>query len=290
MMGTCDNFFCCNVAQGDAACENYISFENSEFRIYNIVPGKELIFERMEYNIILFCIKGSMDVFFDDNERNILHSKQMLLLPQSSFLRISPQKKCLLYISFFIDIPGFCHNIYPQLYNKYIINYEFSPTCIHPTLVVFLQSCALFLNQKMICKKISEIKKREFFYFLNMLYTSEQIAYFLHPILNRQVNFRQRVMKYAAIASTATQLANYLGCSRSVFYKKFRDEFQMTVKEWIVKQKIEQIKLLAIKPGISVKEMMLQSGYSSGGNFSRFFQKYFHCTPNEYINRAIEEQ
>lgn len=289
-MEKCKDTFCKRLVKSNTTCENYVPINESEFRTWSISPDKELIFNKMDNNMILFGIKGHIEIHCPDKEKITLLPRQMILIAQSSFLRISSQMRGTLFIFQFTEIDGFCHNSYPQLYNGITIKYEFHPTHIHHILVSFLNSCASLFNCNMLCKKISEIKKQEFFYYLSLLYTPGQIAYFLHPILNKEISFRKKVLKYIPHSATATQLAEYFGYSRSVFYKKFYDEFQMTVKEWIVKQKIEQIRLLAMKPGISVKEMMILCGYSSGGHFSHFFRKNLHCTPKEYLERVITKK
>ena len=78
------------------------------------------------------------------------------------------------------------------------------------------------------------------------------------------------------------QLSDYFGFERSYFYRMFKKHNGTGVKEYILKTRMEQAKLL-LDRGYSVGNTAYAVGYSDQSNFSKAFKKYYGRSPKEKV-------
>lgn len=72
--------------------------------------------------------------------------------------------------------------------------------------------------------------------------------------------------------------------SRSVFIKKFKEEFNMSPYQWMIKQLCKRLKMKASEPNTTVKDLMVIADINDYSQFSRFCKREFNCTPREFID------
>lgn len=80
------------------------------------------------------------------------------------------------------------------------------------------------------------------------------------------------------------QLSDYFGFERSYFYRMFKKHNGTGVKEYILKIRMEQAKLL-LDRGYSVGNTAYAVGYSDQSNFSKAFKKYYGRSPKDKNDR-----
>ena len=77
-------------------------------------------------------------------------------------------------------------------------------------------------------------------------------------------------------------LSNALYISKSWLFAKFKEDTGMTIKDYILKEKIEEAKRLLSftdKPSSAISSLL---SFSSQSHFNRTFLKYVGETPGEY--------
>jgi AraC-like DNA-binding protein len=79
------------------------------------------------------------------------------------------------------------------------------------------------------------------------------------------------------------QLSEYFGFERSYFYRMFKKHSGISVKEYILKTRMEQAKLL-LNRGYSVGNTAYAVGYNDQSNFSKAFKKYYGRSPKDKNN------
>ncbi|WP_312902042.1 AraC family transcriptional regulator [Chryseobacterium taichungense] len=73
------------------------------------------------------------------------------------------------------------------------------------------------------------------------------------------------------------------------FHRIFRLVTGETLQNYIIRKKTEKSALyLALRKNISLKEIYLQSGFSSHSSFNRTFKKYYGKSPSEFRNSVPE--
>ena len=83
------------------------------------------------------------------------------------------------------------------------------------------------------------------------------------------------------------KIAKLAGFSKYHFTRLFKQITTTTFYKYLNLKRIEHAQKLLANPGISVTEVVLNSGFSSLSAFIRMFKLINHCTPTEYRNMFI---
>ena len=76
-------------------------------------------------------------------------------------------------------------------------------------------------------------------------------------------------------------VARWVGLSRSVFIKQFREETNESFQEHLTKLRLEQSKVLLLQTKLPIEHISERAGLSSG-QLRNLFQKRYQCTPREF--------
>lgn len=80
-------------------------------------------------------------------------------------------------------------------------------------------------------------------------------------------------------------IANSLYLSRPYLSKKFKEETNENIAEYIIKEKINEAKRLLRYSNKTLTQISLYLGFSSPSHFSRVFKKHTNLSPSEYKNK-----
>jgi len=75
----------------------------------------------------------------------------------------------------------------------------------------------------------------------------------------------------------------------STFHRLFRDELNLTLKNYVDAKRIEKSKELLFTTNLKIHEIAVQSGYTHTQSFIAFFSNAVGCTPAEYRARNIRK-
>ena len=214
----------------------------------------------------------------------------MILIPRSSRLKGMAETGSNL-LSMFFDIPeGNCDKLILQSLSDLCdhIEYDFSPIRIHYPLTPFLVLTHCIKNG-MSCAHLHNLMQREFFFLLRGFYKKQEIAALLHPIIGKEMDFKDFVMRNHTKVDNIEQLISLSNLGRSRFFAKFNEVFGMTAKQWMLKQKNQRILEKMTEPGICIKDAIEELGFDSQSNFNRHCRLYFGCTPRQLMERCQTE-
>lgn len=83
---------------------------------------------------------------------------------------------------------------------------------------------------------------------------------------------------------TLEKIADVAGFSKFHFSRLFKQCSGYNFYDYVCYRRIKAAETLLLKPGNSITEVALQSGFSSLSTFNRTFKKVKGCTPSEYRN------
>ncbi|MED4014516.1 MULTISPECIES: response regulator transcription factor [Sutcliffiella] len=81
---------------------------------------------------------------------------------------------------------------------------------------------------------------------------------------------------------TLQDIAEKFYLSREHISRKFKQEYNETITDYLMKIRIEKAKELLTKPQLKVYEIAYKVGYQNEKYFSKVFKKYTGLTPNEF--------
>lgn len=77
-------------------------------------------------------------------------------------------------------------------------------------------------------------------------------------------------------------LAEYYGCSAEHFRHKFRKEFNISPKQYILINRLNFAKELLLNSNLSIASIAQQTGFSDNNYFSRYFKRITGYTPTQF--------
>lgn len=91
-------------------------------------------------------------------------------------------------------------------------------------------------------------------------------------------------------SQTASDLADRLGLSESRLSHLFRAEIGISVKTYLVKQRLDQGAHLLTSTEMSIKEIAYCLGYHHSSSFVRAFKTRFSMSPNHYRSHGSRDR
>ncbi len=82
-----------------------------------------------------------------------------------------------------------------------------------------------------------------------------------------------------------SEIANHIGVDRSYLSKSFREEYQMSPQEYLLRLRMEQAQQLLLKTDAPIASIASDVGYADQLAFSKMFKQHTGWNPTEYRNQ-----
>ena len=270
------------------ACVNYVNAPETGFRYEEILAGTYFQKDSISQNYILLFLEGSCSIGSGFYPQRIFKAEEMILIPKSSVFegRVLETLKVLVF-HFHVPLNS-CDKVTFETYSSFCqrIEYDFSPLPICYPVGQFVEQMIYYLKSGMKCGHLFEIKHKEFFLLLRAFYSKEQVSYLLYPILGKTLSFKDFVLSNYVEAGCIEKLISMSHLSKSTFYEKFKADFGVTAKQWMLKQQVNIVRAKACEPHMTIKDLMEAIGYNSPTHFNRFCRTYLGCTPGELLKSS----
>jgi AraC-like DNA-binding protein len=165
------------------------------------------------------------------------------------------------------------------------MKYTFSPTPIRHPLTIFIELLMVYLQGDINCEHLHEIKEKEFFLVLRRCYSKEEIIHLLYPIIGTS-DFKSFIFQNYKNVLSITELAELSGMGRTAFDAKFREEFGLSARQWILQEMAKHIRYKAMEPEATIRNLMTEFKFNSATHFYRFCKQQFNCTPGELLRNS----
>ena len=268
------------------SCKNYMSENTTGFKLFEFMEKTEMEEECTDKNYLVFFIKGRFAVNCNQFNGCEFRGGEMILLPKSSIIKIVADLHSQLLIMMF-DMPeSNCDKLEFEALAPICekTEYDFTPIKIRYPLMPFLDVLIYCLRNRVECAYLHSIMQREFFFLLRGFYEKELIASLLYPIIGKELTFKDFVMQNYPLVNSIDELIALSNMGRTSFFVKFKKEFGITAKQWMLKQMKDRILGKITEPGICVKQLVEVCGFESRAQLYRYFKQYFDCTPKQLID------
>lgn len=81
---------------------------------------------------------------------------------------------------------------------------------------------------------------------------------------------------------TASKIAKYCGVDRSLIFDIFRNNYNMSLTDYIQELRMKRAKTLLVHSSAPISAIASSLGYCSSSYFSKKFYAYYNCTPTDY--------
>lgn len=243
--------------------------------------------ELIHKNHIIAMLSGSIELKYEQYQTRIISAGEMFVLSRSSIVHsrcIEDSRFMVLY--FEVPITN-CEKLNFQELKEIAKDLEchFNVLPIKPPLKVFFSSLAHYLEIGANCKHLHEIKLTEIFLCLRYFYRKEELAALFAPMLYKKYDFRHFVLENYERVASVKELVELAHMSKTVFFEKFKEEFGVSAKQWVLSKKVQKVEYVALEPDMTVKKLMAAFDFDSLSSFQRFCKQHWGCSPTELINR-----
>lgn len=267
-------------------CLHYVSDSRCFFKHFTLAPGERFPLQENNNNHIVFIIEGSF-VMNDTITNNLItiENKRIVLIPQYMLEVPYTETGCQIVVCSF-DVPlNICDKLILKEIQSIKKTFDYQHIPIKEPMSCFLDLILFYLQNEINCEHMHEIKQKEIFLIFKWFYTKEELAQLFRPLNGKYYEFRRLVMKNYEKASDVAQLASLVGMSRTRFDVKFKEEFGISPRQWMLKQLARKIHYAANEPGITIDVLVRRFNFNSNVSFTRFCKSQFGHTPGELIGK-----
>lgn len=264
----------------------YNSTVDSGFRYLSINKGDNFIYDTTDSNIIIVT-KGALDIDCDNFKNRVIPQENMILIPRQSSVTFRVLADAEIMIFRFVRFTNSCSGLRLELLKKHCgeIEYDFQTIPVKPALHRLVDSIKVYIKARMDCVCFHKLKHKEFFICLISFYSVEELVYLFYPLLIKDTDkFKLFVLDNYHNQPSVKSLIELSGMSKTQFYEKFKVEFGVTAKQWLLKHIREKVCNEALDPRSTVKEVMFRSGFDNAGQFNKFCHQQFNLSPTELIH------
>jgi len=131
------------------------------------------------------------------------------------------------------------------------------------------------------CCHFFEIKIKELFFLLRAYYPKESLHTFFFHILENETAFSEYVCAHWHRYPSIKDLAESLYMTNKQFYARFKEVFDETPRQWMMKARAEIIYREITRTNKQFKVIAFENDFSSESQFTRFCKTMFNETPSQ---------
>lgn len=258
------------------------------FKKNNYPANKQVIINRIPLHTLVFITKGRLNVYLQDNSKFEVSSNQMFFISQGSSVVVDVLEDLNLFMLGFEQYQPICYQDSQLDYTDYISDDRLliSTLPLKKSLIHFLESIDDVLTLGIKCSAYHELKMKELFFLLKSYYTPLEISNFMQAIFDKQSKFKDFIHNNYAKVKNVNELIDLSELGRTQFFEQFKKVFGISVKQWLIQKKAEEIQKRLQEPNASIKEVMLDFDFSSASQFNRFCRYYLGNSPSKLVSNS----
>jgi AraC-like DNA-binding protein len=252
--------------------------------------GKNLPFTDKYFNYFIFLLEGEIMISCNEFRNHLCKEGEMVFIAQDSDSASETLTDVKYVLLSFDNQFTLCDQLAVeslQSNNKKPL--VFNKLDIRPPLRLVLDSVLFYLEHKIQCRHLHAIKQKELFLIFRAFYTKEEMARFLAPMLNKDIDFKAFVLQHYQEVKTVEELANMCKISVRSFNRKFNEYFGDSPYSWMLKQKSRHIKTRLADGKTTFGSIIKEYGFSSPAHFTTYCKKQFGESPSRLRKQLLSE-
>ena len=234
---------------------------------------------------VVYVVSGAVKVSTYNYDSISISNGEMLFMPRDSYLisdYISNNEKMEAYILFFDYkiASDFLKTVTPKnkSINNNLLKLNLSNNISH-----YFEAIKSIKYKDIHNKQLLNSKLLEFLHliaesnndFIDILYQAEMSKY--------KFNTEDYMIKHYDKNLTISDWASLHGKSLSTFNRKFKKQYGISPKKWMLKQNMSMANKM-LKNGSSVSQCSAELNYSNTSNFIKAYKEIYLITPKQHIN------
>lgn len=263
-------------------CRSRISKDMQGFHYYSHKKGQEISMCIKNYHQIIFLLKGSFSISYEEVENYICNEHHMLLLMNRFNYRLTfleDSEMVILVHSASIQI---CDNLEMADINHFLnTTYVFSSLEMKELMIELINTIANYTKQGGQCLHLHKAKQLELFIIFSHYYTIEENMQFFSRTMQKDIDFYSIVMTKHGEAKNVEELAKLCGYGLSNFKKLFIKHFGTSPYKWMIQQTSQKLRERLMDKSIPLKVIASEFHFTDQSNFGAFCRRHLSATPLE---------
>ncbi len=232
-------------------------------------------------NEIVFILEGGLSFTLRDRTGGELHKGQLVFLPAGDrmFYKIAAKSVILIVRMHQMQL---CQGFSIEKLHKRLekTGYRENPGTleINSHLWNFANGLLETCSDGLLCRYFFETKIKELMILIRIYYPDEQLCSFFYTLLNPDNKFAEFVRVNHLKYQTAKEMAEALHLTGKQFSTRFRKVFDQPPYEWMKAKKERVIYDEICMTDKPLKQIAMEYGISSSGNFTNFCKSAFGKT------------
>ncbi len=252
-----------------------------KFNVKQERKGRSIQLKDKQLNHLIFLLEGEMNVSCNEFHNHLCSAGEMLFVSHDSMLiteAYSDMKYLLL--SFNNQVALFDQLGFDELKEFSNERNVFNKLEIRPALQAVLESILFYQGHKIQYQHLDDAKQKEIFLILKTFYSKQELARFLKPIINQDLDFKAFIIKHYMDAKNVEELARICNLSVRSLTRKFKQHFDESPYKWMLIQKSHHVRALLANKKIPMQQIIKEYGFSSPAHFTTYCKKQFGMTPS----------
>lgn len=275
------------------SCKDYAKDENVIFRKLFIGVGESTIRKFLHETLLVFIVKGKLEIECGNDERLLIDEGKIFLLPKNFDIRINGLKDTEVIVCSFSTEINLCSQFSLKQLDIYITeDFHDKLFCISfdDRIKRFVDLLQLALSEGLSCRHYHKLKREELFIYLRAGYTKEELAAFFRPVISQNMDFKDFVLSHYKEIRDIKDFALKANMSLSTFNRNFKSTFNETAQKWLLARKSESILADIVMTNMTFQEISDKYNFSSSSYFVAFCRKNFNASPNQIRkNKGVGE-
>lgn len=266
------------------SCFNYMDDFSIGFNSQELASGEVFKPRDPFMNYLVFVLEGKVHISCQEFLRAPFEAEEMCFLPKGAKWEGKAERASKLIFLCFDNQLNICNKVSFQSLSVYCEKepYVFAPLKISQPMKNVLESVLFYLDNKIRCKHMHEIKQKKIFLIFRALYSKEEVARFFAPIINGNMDFKYFVLENYSKVKSVSELASRFNCSERSFNRKFKMFFNDSPYNWMLKQKAKHIKGKLLDKNIPLSDIIKDFDFTSPAHFTTYCKKQFGMSPSEF--------
>jgi len=259
----------------------FVSDYTVNFSLQERRKGASIQLEDKHLNYLIFLLEGEANVSCNEFHNHLLSKDEMIFVAQDSVFSAEAYSDIkYLLLGFNNQVALFDQLGFDDLNEFTNERSVFNRLDIRSVLHAVIESIIFYQNNGIHYQHLDGAKQKEIFLVFKTFYDKLELARFLKPIVNQELDFKTFVLKHYMEAKNVEDLAQICDLSIRSLTRKFKQHFGESPYKWMLTQKAHHVKILLADKKVSMQEIIKEYGFSSPAHFTTYCKKQFGITPS----------
>lgn len=238
-------------------------------------------------HVLIFVLEGEVKIESSPYPEVTINKGNMIFIAGNSTVKwLNVTKTKVIYLVFSEFNSHFYNLLLDEHKKETRKEYSFNKLKIKGALMQYLDLLLVYLMKRINIPLLHEIKNAELFVLLNHIYSKKNLLDLLQTYFHKQNKFRNYIIDNYTKINTVNELIASSDFSKTKFHEKFKQEFGLSAKQWLIQQKIDDITKELTKPNLTIQKLASQCKFQSIDGFYKFCVRHFGFAPKELIKRS----